>query len=194
MENSISVGITGGIGSGKSYVCEIIQSMGHPVFYADQEAKNILNSDDEAIAFVSNLFGHEVYQNGQIDRKQIAKKVFENNELREKLNQYIHPKVRQRFHQWVKDSESKIVFSEAAIYFETGAYKQFDFMVLVIAPQQLKIERVMERSNMTKEQVQARMDAQWSDEKKIPLANFVINNDQIEPLLPQIVKMIDSIQ
>ena len=193
MENYISVGITGGIGSGKSYVCEIIQSMGYPVFNSDLEAKNIINSDQEAITFITNLFGDGAYKKGKSDSSFIAEKVFDNSELREKLNQFIHPKVRERFHEWATSTDSKIVFSEAAIFFETGAYKNYDYMVLIIAPHQLKVDRVIKRNNLTQKEVESRMDTQWPDEKKIPLANFVINNDEVEPLLPQIVKMLESI-
>lgn len=194
MKNYISVGITGGIGSGKSYICQIIQSMGYPVFYSDAEAQTILQSDSETISLVKSIFGEEAYQNGELVKSYIAQKIFENQYLREELNQLVHPKVRDRFYQWAQQSDSDIVFTEAAILFEAGAYKNYDYMVLVTAPHELKIERVMKRNNFTRQQVEARMNVQWPDDKKAELANFIINNDQKEPLLPQIVKIIEAIQ
>ena len=175
-------------------VCQIIQSMGYPVFYSDHEARIIIDTDQNVVASIKKLFGEEAYKNGHLNSAFIAEKVFQNDSLREQLNQIVHPKVRQRFDDWATSSDAKIVFSEAAILFETGAYKNYDHMVLVIAPHELKIKRVLKRDDTTKEQIESRMDAQWSDEKKIPLAQFVINNDEVEPLLPQIVKMVEAIK
>ena len=194
MKHYISVGITGGIGSGKSYICQVLETMGYPVFYSDQEARDIIENDPRAIAFVTSNFGDEAYKKGKLVRGYIAKKVFEDDSLREKLNQFIHPLVREHFSNWANDQDAKIVFSEAAIFFETGAYKNYDQMILVTAPHKLKIERVKKRSGLTEEQIMSRMNAQWPDEKKIPLADFVINNDQKEPLLPQIVQMLEAIK
>ncbi|MBD3637079.1 MAG: dephospho-CoA kinase [Crocinitomicaceae bacterium] len=194
MKNYISVGITGGIGSGKSYVCQIIETMGYPVFYADAEAKKIINEDPSAIRAVTSVFGTEAYNKDGLNSTYIAQKVFKDNSLREELNAIIHPRVRQRFNDWALKSGSKIVFTEAAILFETGSYKNYDFICLITAPYDLKISRVKKRSGLSEEEIKSRMDSQWSDEKKIPLADFIIINDESEPLLPQVVNMIKQVQ
>ncbi|MCB9223545.1 MAG: dephospho-CoA kinase [Crocinitomicaceae bacterium] len=194
MTKNISVGITGGIGSGKTYVCRTLNTMGYPVFYSDEQAKQLLIDDTEAIAAIKSLFGDEAYLYGQLNRSFLAEKIFADLSLREKMNNIVHPLVRKRFNQWALRSESPIVFNEAAILFETGAFKNFDYTILVTAPVDIKIKRTMQRDGVSKEEVIARMNAQWPDEQKIPLASFVIINDETTPLLPQIVKILDQIK
>lgn len=194
MKDYISVGITGGIGSGKSYICRTLEAMGYPVFFSDEQAKQLLLDDQEAILAIKNLFGDEAYLNGQLNKSFLAEQIFSNPDLRKKMNSIVHPLVRKRYAKWAEESDSPIVFNEAAILFETGSYKNFDFTLLVTAPEDLRIKRTMQRDGISEEEVRSRMSAQWPDNKKIPLATFVINNDEKEPLLPQIVKMIEQIK
>lgn len=193
MENTITIGITGGIGSGKSFICQILSTMGYPVFYSDKVAKELMATDQELKSDIQQLFGDEAYfTNGELNRTHLASAIFNNQELREQLNALVHPKVRQAFTALKKSTSSDFIFNEAAILFETAAYKNFDKMVLVTAPKSLKIQRIKQRDQASEEEILARMNAQWSDEKKAPLADFIINNDEQQMLLPQIYEMIQQ--
>lgn len=192
--NSIkSVGITGGIGTGKSLVCRILNIMGYPVFYSDNEARIILDTDAEAIAEVKKTFGEQAYLHTGLNRPYISQKVFEQPDLREKLNAIAHPLVRKQFEAWKIAQNSPLVFNEAAILFETGGYKNNDFNVLVTSPEPLRMARLKARDGSTEEQVKKRMAAQWSDDKKIPLADFVIVNDEKQLLIPQVIEMVKKL-
>ncbi|MCO5260071.1 MAG: dephospho-CoA kinase [Crocinitomicaceae bacterium] len=186
------VGITGGIGSGKSKVCQLIEELGYPVYYSDVESKKIVNAHPKVRQQLIALLGEDVYLNNELNRPFLASKIFNNDFLREKVNQIIHPIVQFEFKKWLETQNNSIVFNEAAIMIEVGTYKELDFIVLVTAPEELKIKRVMERDGVTKEEVVLRMSKQLSDEEKIKYADFVIYNDgaslkeQIEELFKQI--------
>lgn len=194
MDKFITIGITGGIGSGKSYVCGIIEAMGYPVFYSDFEAKNTLVSNNELIKEIKLLFGSEAYINSNLNKSFIAKRIFQDPDLRSKMNQLVHPKVRNAFKDFCKQSNSELCFNEAAILFETGSYKNFNKNVLITAPIELKIARIKKRDQLSIDEIQNRINSQWPDDKKIPLADFVINNDEKKPLLAQIVSMIKTVE
>ncbi len=194
MDNIITIGVTGGIGSGKSFVCGIIEAMGYPVFYSDFEAKKLLTSDNELISEVKSLFGDAAYLNNDLNKSYLATQIFSQPILREKLNALVHPKVRAAFKSFCESSKSALCFNEAAILFETDAYKNFDYTILITAPIQLKIDRLKKRDSASIEEIQARMKAQWSDEKKAELADFIIVNDEEQPLLEQITTILNSIQ
>jgi dephospho-CoA kinase len=183
----LKVGLTGGIGSGKSTVCKLFQCLEIPVFNADEAGRRLLAEDDAVIGKVKNIFGNKVMVNGKPDRKKIAEIVFSNPGKLEELNAVIHPAVRKNFNEWAAEQQSLYVIDEAAILFETGIYKQLDFTILVVAPGELRIRRVMQRDNIDELTIKARMNNQWDDEKKKKLANFVIINDDINPLLPQVM-------
>lgn len=168
--------------------------MGYPVFYSDQEARSILNTDPESIQKVKSLFGAEAYQGNFLNPKFIAEQVFNNSELLDSLNTIVHPKVRIAFENWQKNQSSQIVFDEAAILFETGAFKNFDFTILVTSPLPLRIKRVMDRDKITEDQVNKRISKQWPDEKKIPLADFVIKNDEVTLVIPQILTVLKNLK
>lgn len=193
MKNYISVGITGGIGSGKSYICRTLEAMGYPVFFSDEQAKLLLVEDLEAIQAIKDLFGDRAYLNNQLNKSFLAEQIFSNPKLREEMNNVVHPLVRKRYSEWASNSDSPVVFNEAAILFETGSYKNFDYTILVTAPDDLRIKRTINRDGSSEEEIRSRMAAQWPDDKKIPLASFVIKNDEKEPLLPQIVNVLDQI-
>lgn len=173
------VGITGGIGSGKTFISKKIESLGYPVFYSDMEAKRIMNEEPTVVAGIVELIGPLVYKGGELNAAYLADKIFNDPNLLKQMNHLVHPAVRLAFDHFVKqNSESRMVFNEAAILFETGAYKNFDFNILITAPKALRIERVSNRDGISKSEIAARMKNQWSDKQKILLADFVIENNQ----------------
>jgi dephospho-CoA kinase len=187
------IGITGGIGSGKSYIAKIIEQMGFPIYNSDLRSKELTLSNKVIREGLISLFGEDVYINSELNKKLIASKIFTDDILRKKLNTLIHPIVREDFYEWSLSQESRMVFNEAAILFETGAYRNLDATILVCAPLELKIKRVTERENCSRESVTIRMDKQWSDEKKIQLSDYVIVNDEQSPILNQIEKVVEKI-
>ncbi|PZD79557.1 dephospho-CoA kinase [Mesonia sp. K7] len=172
----IKVGLTGGIGSGKTTVAKLFEAKGVPVFIADQEAKHLLNTAKEVREKVLKLFGEKAYKNDFLDNKYIASLVFDNQALLEKLNAIVHPAVRERFEAWLKTQNSSYIIYEAAILFETGAYKNFDYNLLVSAPEEIRIDRVVKRDKSSRAAVQSRMKNQWSDAEKRKLSDFIIDN------------------
>lgn len=174
------IGLTGGIGSGKSTMANYFASLGAPVYIADEEAKKILYLP-EAVKEVKEAFGEAVFTNGLPDRAKLADVVFKDPDKLEELNNIIHPKVRQHFADWMKLQKiQKFVIKEAAILFESGSYKDCDKVILVTAPKELRIKRVMERDNVTAMQVKERMANQWSEEKKAGLSDYIIDNTNLE--------------
>lgn len=170
------IGLTGGIGSGKSSIAQHIESLGVPVYIADIEAKKILETD-AVIAKVVALFGEDILDKEKIDKKKIAALVFQDPEKLRKYNNIIHPEVFLHFQNWVKQHENlPLVVKEAAILFESGSYKDCDKIILVTAPKETRIKRVMKRDGVSREAVEQRMAHQWDDEKKKALSDFVIEN------------------
>lgn len=190
-ENKIplKIGITGGIGSGKSLVCKIFQILGIPVFEADREAKDIMDSDPETREALGNLLGSRIFDhNGKINRQQMAGLIFNDKELLQKVNGIIHPAVRRRFNEWHMAQNATYVIQEAAILFESGIYHLMDRNIVVTAPEELRIHRVMERDGVTKEKVLERMKNQWTEDDKVALADYVIRNDESESLIHQVLE------
>jgi dephospho-CoA kinase len=187
------IGITGGIGSGKSYVSGIIKSMGFPVYHSDESAKLLMESNPEIKEGLLLLFGESIYEKGELNKKKLAELIFESPELREKINALVHPIVRADFAQWASNQSKEIVFNEAAILFETGAHTNFDATILVISPEAIRIDRVMKRENCSRELVLKRIQSQWSDEQKSSLATYQIINDSVSPLLIQVEKVLEKI-
>ncbi|MFA7444766.1 MAG: dephospho-CoA kinase [Flavobacteriaceae bacterium] len=170
------IGLTGGIGSGKSTVASYFQELGVPVYIADTEAKKIME-EAETIEQVQKLFEENVIVEGKLDRKKIASIVFNNPEKLEQLNQVIHPRVKQDFKNWLKKHQQhRFVIKEVAILFETGSEKEFDAIILVTAPEKIRIERVMQRDKVTEAQVMERIKNQLSDQEKINKSSFIIKN------------------
>jgi len=187
------IGLTGGIGSGKSFIAQIIEHMGYPVYYSDARAKELTKSNPTIKMGLISLFGEEVYEGNKLNAKLIASKIFHNDELRTKVNELIHPIVRADFENWALNQNSELVFNEAAILFETGSYRNFDAIVLVCAPIELKIERVMNREKSSREAVLERMSKQWSDEDKMKLTDYSILNDNQTPILIQLEEIINNL-
>lgn len=189
----LKVGVTGGIGSGKSTVCNIFKCLEIPVFNADEVSRRLLNEDAGVIELVQHIFGKEIVVNGKPDRKKIGDIVFNNPEKLAQLNAIIHPTVRKNYMAWNLEQQSVYAIYEAAILFETGIYKKLDFTILVIAPEQMRINRVIQRDGADETTIKARMKNQWSDEEKKKLADFIITNDDTSPLLPQVMQIHNSI-
>lgn len=185
----LRVGITGGIGSGKSTIAQAFQVLGAPLFKADEEAKRALNKDPELIRSVKASFGEDLYGPEGLDRKGLARIVFSDREKLEKLNQLVHPKVRERFEEWCEKKEAAYVVQEAAILIESGGYRNFDHLILVSAPQEQRIQRVAQRDGIAEANVRERMKEQWSDEEKAPYADTILANDDSELLLPRILDL-----
>jgi dephospho-CoA kinase len=185
----LKIGITGGIGSGKSTVCDIFLRFGIPVYNADLEAKKLLENR-EVIEFYRNEFGNDVFKNNQLDKHKIASVIFENSAALQKVNDFIHPLVKLKFEAWCETFQNEVyVLEEAALIFESGSYNSLDATIFVHAPQKLRIKRVVERDDVTQEMVMQRIKNQWPDQKKIKLANYIISNDEHSLLLPQVLRL-----
>ena len=187
----LKVGVTGGIGSGKSMVCNVLESLGYPVFYSDFEARQLSNHDPDIRKELTHLLGTEAYTEEGINRPFLAKKIFGNAALLQKVNAIIHPRVRQAFDSFAASKNTDLIFNEAAILIETGTHRNFDAMVLVTAPEKVRIERVKQRDQANEAEIKSRMGKQWTDAQKRPYATFEIINDGKTPLLAQIEKMLE---
>ncbi|RNL54552.1 dephospho-CoA kinase [Pedobacter jejuensis] len=186
------VGITGGIGSGKTTVCRVFEVLGIPVFYADTEAKNIMIKDTELIEGVKSAFGKNSYfDDGKLNNKHIAGIVFNSETELAKLNALVHPAVFRAFDTWAKEIKTDVPYTlkEAALLFESDSYKMCDTSILVTAPVETKINRVMQRDNVTAEQVKARMNKQLSDEEKAKMADHFIINDEEHSIIEQVLSL-----
>jgi dephospho-CoA kinase len=190
----LKVGITGGIGSGKSVVCRVFANLGIPVFYADTVSRELTNQNTEIRAKLFDWYGSDIYlPNSELNRKMLAQIIFSDKFELEKVNNLVHPLVRKAFIDWTEHQSSPYVVQEAAILFESGQYLNFDHVVLVTASTETKIERVMKRDNLSHEQVVERMKNQWPDSKKLTMANdVVICNDQ-NMIIPQVIKIHDKL-
>lgn len=185
----ITVGITGGIGSGKSTVCAVFELLGIPVYYADAEARKILD-DPEIRNVISESFGNEVLNNNRVDRKKLAAIVFNDPQKLDKLNSIVHPAVKQHFADWCEAHKKyAYVLKEAAILFESETYKNVQKIITVTAPPEIKISRVMKRDGVSKEEVEKRMASQLSDEEKIKRSDFVLMNNEEQLLIPAILEI-----
>jgi len=184
------IGLTGGIGSGKTTIARMLEAMSYPIYYSDLRSKELCDHDPRIQSQLKSLFGPKVYKDGKLNRKFLSDCIFSNPELRFKVNEIIHPVVRKDFEDWASVQTSPLIFNEAAILFETGAFKQFDAVVLVCAPLSQRIERVMKRDLCDKATVEQRIQSQWSDEQKRSLTNFCIENNGIQPVLIQVEELL----
>lgn len=184
----LKAGITGGIGSGKSLACQIFRILEIPVFEADLEAKRLMDRDPEVRTRLIELAGSEIYMaSGMLDRPRLAELVFNNSKLLQQVNGLVHPAVRQAFSDWAEQQAAPYVLMEAAILFESGSYRSLDFSILMTAPEELRIQRVMKRDGTDREQVISRIRNQWPEDKKRELADFIITNDESTFLTMQVL-------
>ncbi|KFF04436.1 dephospho-CoA kinase [Flavobacterium reichenbachii] len=184
------IGLTGGIGSGKTTIAKYFNEMGIPIYIADDEARKIMQ-DKNVLNEIKTTFGESVFENNILSRPKLAEIVFEHKDKLSALNGIVHPAVKKDFESWLATKkEYEYVIYEAAILFESGRYKDCDLIITVTAPEEVRIERVLKRDNTTREQVLSRMAMQWNDEKRISLSNFIINNDNLKIAKQEVVKIL----
>ena len=185
----IKVGLTGGIGSGKTMVAAIFKTLGVPVFDADTEAKKLMESNAALQSAIQQTFGAETYTDGKLNRQYLSKIVFSNAFQLEKLNAMVHPIVVEAADSWASRQKSSYVIKEAALMFESGSAANLDYIIGVFAPQHLRIKRVIDRDGLSRLEVLSRMDKQISDSIKMKLCDFVLINDEQQLLLPQVIQL-----
>ncbi|MFT4154418.1 dephospho-CoA kinase [Parafilimonas sp.] len=185
----LKIGLTGGMGSGKTTVSKIFSVLGIPVFYADDAAKTIMNEDAGLKQSIINLFGQAAYMNNELNRKYIAGIAFNDKFKLEQLNALVHPVTIAAADEWMNAQTSSYVIKEAALMFESPAAASLDYVIGVYAPQHLRLQRVMNRDNTTREAVLARMHNQLDETIKMKLCDFVIINDEHTAVLPQVLAL-----
>ena len=184
------VGLTGGIGSGKSTVAKIFNALGVKVYNSDIEAKKIVNADAETIGLIKQKFGADIYTIDGLDTKKMAQLVFNNKTALEELNAIVHPRVKKHFNNWVKQHQTdKVLIKEAAILIESGAYKGLDKIILVTAPEELKIKRVLARDGSIESDIRKKMATQLRDSEKEKYADYIIINNEKDLVIPQVLNI-----
>lgn len=189
----LKIGITGGIGSGKSTVAKVFEVLDIPVYYADDAAKRLMNEDEQLKEKIQLQFGNEVYKNGQLDKKHLANIVFKSPQQLALLNALVHPATLQDAERWMQKQSTAYAIKEAALIFESGAHEHLDYVIGVTAPAPLRIQRTMQRDGITREEVIARMDKQMDETIKMKLCDFVVKNDEQEMLLPQVLALHENL-
>lgn len=185
----LKIGLTGGIGSGKSTVAKVFESLGVPVYKADDEAKKLMATDPQLINLIKKHFSEEVYKEGKLDKAYLASVVFNNKEKLNLLNSLVHPFTIEDGKSWMKRQQTSYAIKEAALIFESGSQGEFDFIVGVYAPETLRIHRTIQRDKTDKELVRLRMQNQIKEEIKMKLCDEVLINNEQELLVPQIIAL-----
>lgn len=192
----IEIGITGGIGSGKSTICKVLASLNIPIYYADERAKKIYEIDPEVKKLVKESFNEVFDDNGEIVLKKLGEIVFADPNKLKLLESIVHPAVKKDYINWrnqKKNENFSIIAKEAALMFESGSYKELDYVITISAPLELRWDRVKKRSNINQQNFNGRIANQWSDEKRRNQANFEIINDEKHPIVPQLVDIIEKL-
>ena len=185
----LRIGLTGGIGSGKTIVAKLFELLNIPVYYADQASKRLYHSDKELMADIKKHFGEDVYTNDQLNRQHLAEIVFNNPEKLELLNNLVHPPTIKDAEQWMSRQTTPYIVKEAALLFESGSAASLDYVIGVRAPVDVRIKRTMDRDGFTREEVMKRMDRQINEDMKMSLCDFIINNDEQELIIPQVISL-----
>lgn len=185
----LKIGLTGGIGSGKSTVAKVFEVLGMPVYYADDAAKKLMNEEGSLKQQIQKIFGATAYRNGQLDRKYVADIVFKKPDKLQLLNALVHPATINDAQKWMQRQRTSYAIKEAALIFESGAQQQLDYVIGVYAPTPLRIQRTMQRDGITEEEVIARINKQLDENSKMQLCDFVIVNDEEQLLIPQVVEV-----
>jgi dephospho-CoA kinase len=186
----IKVGVTGGIGSGKSLICRVFSQLGVPVYSADDAAKNLMNNDPEIRMGLTVLFGSTIYKDGILNRSTLSGLIFANPKLLADVNRIVHPRVGRDFSEWCSTFKSvPFVIQESAILFESNTFRLFDHIILVTAPEEIRIQRVLSRPGMTREKILRIIKNQLPEEEKMVRSHFVIKNDETTLILPLILSI-----
>ena len=183
------IGVTGGIGSGKTSVCRVFNVLGIPVFSADQAASEIMNTNSEIIRSINSLSGTDMYPGGSLDREKLASLIFNDKTLLKKINSLVHPVIFDQFKAWADKQTTQYVVIEAAILFESGFSNLVDKVVTVVAPLDERVERVIKRNKLSRDQVMERVRNQMDDESRLKLSDYVISNSENEMIVPAILEI-----
>lgn len=187
------LGVTGGIGSGKTSVCRVFSVLGVPVFSADRVARDIMETDESIRAGINAIAGKDLYVNGSLDRITLASIIFNDTELLEKVNALVHPAVFNSFTSWVENQSAPYVIMEAAILFESGASKLVDRIATIVAPEEERLSRVIRRSKLSRQQVIDRMRNQLDDKERTKLSDYIIYNSENDMIIPAVLKIHEEI-
>ena len=187
------LGITGGIGSGKSVVCRVFQTLGIPVFNADNAAKWLMENDPVLVGKIKKLLGDDVYDNYRLNKAKVSSIVFTDKNKLQELNQIVHPATRLYAKKWFESQTAPYTIKEAALFFESGTDKDVNIMLGVFAPEELRISRTMNRSSLSREQVLAIISKQMDEQEKMKLCQFVITNDDHMAIIPQVLHIHNEI-
>jgi len=190
----LKVGVTGGIGSGKSVVCQVFQTLGIPVFNADNAARYLMENDAELANSIRKLLGDDVYTNGKLSRAKVSAIVFSDREKLVQLNALVHPVTIRYSRDWFNGQYAPYVIKEAAILFESGSYKDLDATIGVSAPLELRIQRSMQRSHLSREEVLGIMGRQMDNDEKMKRCDYVIINDDVAAVLPQVLELHETLK
>jgi dephospho-CoA kinase len=185
----LKIGLTGGIGSGKTTVAKVFEALGIPVYYSDEAAKRLMHTNEEIKAAITRHFGEASYSDGKLDRKYLAAQVFGNEEKLNLLNSITHPATIADAAAWIGQQSSPYIIKEAALLFESGSWEGLDRIIGVSAPEELRVARVMERDGVSKVEVMRRIQGQLNEEEKINRCDFVIINDEEQPVIPQVLSL-----
>lgn len=185
----LKVGITGGIGSGKSVVCQVFQTLGIPVFNADQAGRELMETDPALITGIKKLFGEDSYNDNNPNREKISSIVFADKEKLQQLNALVHPAVLQYGAAWMEKQTSPYAIKEAAIFFESGSYKEMDIMIGVYAPEEIRIQRALQREGTTEASIRQRIANQMNEDEKMKRCDYVISNDGNTTIIPQVLQL-----
>ena len=183
------IGLTGGIGSGKTLISKVFKSLGIPVYNSDIEAKLLMNTDVLIVTELKQKFGDDLYRKNVLDRKKLAEIIFNDINKLNYVNSIVHPAVKLHFNKWIKKQKSEYVIKETAILFESGTNKDVDLIITVIAPEHIRIKLIIDRDRLKMEEIKSRTANQISDSEKMNRSDFIINNDNKQLILPQILKI-----
>ena len=190
----LKIGLTGGIGSGKSTVAKIFELLNVPVYYADEASKRLYHTDKNLMAAIKKHFGEDVYASDQLNRSRLAELVFSNPEKLELLNSLVHPPTIRDAQEWMQKQTAPYIIKEAALLFESGSAAGLDYVIGIKAPLHIRIKRVMDRDGVSREQVLHRMNRQMDEEIKMRLCDFTIDNDEQHLVIPQVLKLHEKLQ
>ena len=185
----VVVGITGGIGSGKTTISNYLKSFGIPLYVADKEAKALMNRSKVIKQKLIQLFGNEAYVDGKLNRPFLAKMIFKDKSLLNQMNAIVHPKVASHFKRWLKKQDAPYILKEAAIIFENNLQSNYDYIITVVANENLRIERILDREDTTREKIKAVINNQWTDSHKKKLSDFVISNNDLDQAKKQALQI-----